>query len=400
MKATGTTEFGKFLRSLRAARDETQEDTARILGCTKSYLSSVELGKQPIPSNWAEVLIKAYNLNDYNANKLKSLTLDITKVVKIDTEHLPIEKKHLALNLAGKIKHMSDATASEINRVLETVDGQDLSAMGGWETQEFRLLVGNGSHYSDPTIYPRTMFVSFIGYKYADGELIDCRNNPHRICLMCEDAAEFSELSKNWEKIKTCTVIKVRATVNNVRGLVDSRLFNAELLETEVNIDNDEKKIFDKYLSPMVLKGSFGEVVFNRFNWWFREAIDFDGYKVSVRIDKRSDGELYFNDVYDSLGESVQKLKYELKNSFLDTSDLWIVANNESGESEAVKTNDILNNVKLSKIECVCKYGYYIALVYRNKPLADTFVTFAPGKDINISGLYLASNHGLRPVGN
>jgi len=380
------------MRALRAERTETQEDTAKILGCTKSYLSTIELGKQPIPSGWIEKIIQAYELNEPIANKLKLSVLDITKTVKIDTDNLSIGKKHLAINMAGKIEHMQDGEVSEINEILRKIEGHDMSAMGGWETQEFRLLVGDGSYASNSEIYPQSMFVYFIGYKGEDGVLVDCRNSPKKICLVCENKEKAPKIQKEWYNIKPCTVISTRATVNNIRGLVNSRLFNAELLKTGLNIKNDEQKLFDKYLSKMVLKGAFGEIEFNRVKWWFKGTVAFDGHKVEVRIDKRKDGEKFFGIIYDSLTEMLQKFKEELCLKHLDHKDATLVFN-----TEVVTKENVLSEIRPAKIECICEYGYSVEFNFRGVPFAGAFINLIKKEDekedIKIVGFYMSLNN-------
>ena len=389
MKSTNTTEFGKYLRALRAKRDEKQEDTANILGCTKSYLSTVELGKQPIPSGWVEKIILAYELNDQDSNKLRSLALDITKIVKIDTENLSPDKKHLVISMAGKIEHMQDHITDEFNELLLKVEGHDMSAMEGWETHEFRLLVGDGSSVTRSN--PKSMFVYFIGYKGEDGELVDCRYNPKKICLVSDSEKEDAETLRKWSKIEPHSVIKVRAIVNNIRGLVDSRSFNSELLETGLEIKNDEKKLFDKYLSQMILKGSFGEVVFSRVKWWFRGMVNFHGHEVDVRIDRRIDGEKYFGAVYDSLESMTQKFKETLSERLLE-SGAWYF------NSEKVEIKDILAEIKLIKIRSVSEYGYNADFEFRDIHIAGTFVNFSERSNIKIAGFYMGLNNGLEPI--
>jgi len=388
LKATGVTEFGKFLRALRILRDEKQEDTAEILGCTKSYLSTVELGKQPVPSGWVEKLIQAYELNDNDANRLKSLVLDITRTVKIDTTTLSVSKKHLAINLASKIGHMQDDVASELNDTLLRIEGHDMSAMGGWETQSFRLLVGDGSYYSHSGDYPKSMFIYYIGYKGEDGALVDCRFNPKKVCIICE--SENPEMLRQWSQIEPHTICKMRANVNSIRGLVDSRSFNAELLDASVSMNPDEQKLLNKYLSQMTLKGDFGEVIFNRVKWWFKGSINFNGQDISVRIDRRIDGEKYFGMVYNSLTSTVQKFKETLEEQLKNP--VWLY------NAEQIETKTILSELRLAKIDCVSEYGYNVEFNFRDSHIAGAFVTFAAGATAQIAGFHMGLNHGLEPL--
>jgi transcriptional regulator with XRE-family HTH domain len=63
----------KVLRDLRVSRNLTQEQVAIKLGCTKGYISQIELGKTSIPSH--RVLIKILEIYAVTPRHFEKLIL-------------------------------------------------------------------------------------------------------------------------------------------------------------------------------------------------------------------------------------------------------------------------------------------------------------------------------------
>jgi transcriptional regulator with XRE-family HTH domain len=68
------TPFGKFCRKLRIDNDEFLKDMARKLEVTPSYLSAVEKGKRPIPSDWGQKIAGLYELSPNQVRELFAIT--------------------------------------------------------------------------------------------------------------------------------------------------------------------------------------------------------------------------------------------------------------------------------------------------------------------------------------
>ena len=58
------TEFGKYCRILRIKNGQTMTETAKLLGVSLSYISSIEHGDRKIPVDWRNKIIKIYDLKD------------------------------------------------------------------------------------------------------------------------------------------------------------------------------------------------------------------------------------------------------------------------------------------------------------------------------------------------
>ena len=69
------TDFGKFCRKLRIDNDEFLKDMALKLDVTPSYLSAIEKGKRPLPSDWAQRISSLYELSSSQLSELCSITM-------------------------------------------------------------------------------------------------------------------------------------------------------------------------------------------------------------------------------------------------------------------------------------------------------------------------------------
>ena len=99
------TEIGKFLRVLRISNDEAAKDMAEKLKVSASYLSAVELGKRQIPASWEDIIIKKYNLNESDKEKLKLAIKNSTPTkTTINLTYTDEQQKELIMKVAeGKL---------------------------------------------------------------------------------------------------------------------------------------------------------------------------------------------------------------------------------------------------------------------------------------------------------
>ena len=117
------TEFGKILRKLRIECGELIKDMAEKLGCTASYLSAVEIGKRPVPADWAKIIANSYALSSDEARKLEKAAMMDVKTVKIDISGYMEDKREAALIFARKFKDLDDETVCTIRKLLEKEGG-------------------------------------------------------------------------------------------------------------------------------------------------------------------------------------------------------------------------------------------------------------------------------------
>lgn len=112
------TEFGKFLRRLRVDRDLVLKDMADVLDVSSAFLSSLELGKKPIPTNFEEKIIKGFNLDDVQAQELRQAARISQPSVKIELTGKTTEEREMVMSFARKYESLSDEQKRKLKILL------------------------------------------------------------------------------------------------------------------------------------------------------------------------------------------------------------------------------------------------------------------------------------------
>ena len=113
------TPFGEFFRILRIKHQEVLNDAKEFLGVSCAYISSVECGKRPVPSDWEEKIIEHYDLNDKNIIKLKEAINDSVTNIKIGLVNASSIQRNAAMQFQRSFEYLDDESAKEIIRLLE-----------------------------------------------------------------------------------------------------------------------------------------------------------------------------------------------------------------------------------------------------------------------------------------
>ena len=116
------TEVGRFLRKLRVDADEVLYDMSKKMGCTSAFISALELGKRPVPSEFQQKLIRIYNLTAEQQADFQRAIDKSTTSVTIDLEELDEPSKEVALVFARRLKTMEE---KESERLLKWLQGTD-----------------------------------------------------------------------------------------------------------------------------------------------------------------------------------------------------------------------------------------------------------------------------------
>ena len=118
------TEFGKELRRIRLNTSELLKDMAYKLDVTDSYLSAIEHGKREIPAILIKKIMKEYDLNKEDADRLDEAANNSKSSLKIDLQNASIDDKKLANAFARKFNKLNK---KDIERVLEILnkEGRD-----------------------------------------------------------------------------------------------------------------------------------------------------------------------------------------------------------------------------------------------------------------------------------
>lgn len=116
------TPFGEFFRILRIKHHEVLNDAKEFLGVSCAYISSVECGKRPVPSDWEEKIIEHYKLNEKNVVKLKKAINDSVTSIKIGLVNATNTQRNMVMQFQRSFENLDDESAKEIIKILEKVE--------------------------------------------------------------------------------------------------------------------------------------------------------------------------------------------------------------------------------------------------------------------------------------
>lgn len=118
----GYTKYGEFIRVLRVKHHEIMGDTADLLGCMVSFVSSVESGKKNVPDTWAPILIEHYNLSESEQQELYEAIEDSKTQVKLNLTTATYPQRKLAVQFQRSFEKLDDETADAILKLLNQED--------------------------------------------------------------------------------------------------------------------------------------------------------------------------------------------------------------------------------------------------------------------------------------
>ncbi len=118
------TEVGRFLRKLRIDANEVLYDMAQKLGCTSAFISSLELGKRPVPVEFQQKIIETYFLTPKQQEEFQHAVDQNTHLVTIPLDELNNSIKDLALVFARRLKTMEEKEADKMLKYLHNTKGK------------------------------------------------------------------------------------------------------------------------------------------------------------------------------------------------------------------------------------------------------------------------------------
>lgn len=108
------TAVGKFLRKLRLDANEVLYDMSQRMGCTSAFISALELGKRPVPSEFQQKIVQLYKLSPEKQDEFQRAIDQSAKSVTIDFEDLGDASKEAALVFARRLKTMEEKEAEKL----------------------------------------------------------------------------------------------------------------------------------------------------------------------------------------------------------------------------------------------------------------------------------------------
>ena len=111
------TEFGKVLRIIRINSGDSAKDMAQKLNISASYLSAIENGKRNIPEGLENEIIRVYNLEAKEKERLLQAMAESSDSVKIDMASLDKSRRQMIFALAKY--EFDDSTLQTLCEVID-----------------------------------------------------------------------------------------------------------------------------------------------------------------------------------------------------------------------------------------------------------------------------------------
>ena len=131
MPRTPRTQLGKWLRTLRAERDERLVDMAQNLRMKPSYLSGIELGSRPVPANFGDRVAYAYQMNRAERASLRRAILGSIELVSVREEEVVPHFGDVVRGVTRVIVDMTEKQLTELRNAIEAGTGVIVSAAPG-----------------------------------------------------------------------------------------------------------------------------------------------------------------------------------------------------------------------------------------------------------------------------
>jgi transcriptional regulator with XRE-family HTH domain len=108
------TDFGKEIRKLRIERGETMVEMSARVNKSPSFLSAVETGKKPVPSQLVDDITQAYGLAKKQSVQLRDLAEKSVNAFRIT----PTSDAEQAL-VAALVRRLGSLTAEQRDRIMD-----------------------------------------------------------------------------------------------------------------------------------------------------------------------------------------------------------------------------------------------------------------------------------------
>lgn len=116
------TGLGKELRKLRIDLGATLAGMANTLGISSAYLSSIETGKKPAPTDFVDQLAKHYAAVQQQRHEFEVLVNQARQEVVLRLGEASTEEYELATALARRFSTMSQEQRDALQRLLHKGD--------------------------------------------------------------------------------------------------------------------------------------------------------------------------------------------------------------------------------------------------------------------------------------
>ena len=110
--------FGKCIRNIRENENDSLRQMAIKLGVSAAFLSAMEVGRKPIPIEYAEKIKKIYNLSEKQKIELEDSIYETNERVPIELASMNEAQKDISLMFARKIKSADEELLRKLREAL------------------------------------------------------------------------------------------------------------------------------------------------------------------------------------------------------------------------------------------------------------------------------------------
>ena len=116
------TPYERFVRTKRMEKGRLLVEQAIFMDCTASLLSTVELGRKPVPANWIPIITNFLDLDDEDQSKLRT----VVEKSNVEFRMRPrADERNNALAASKKLQTLRDRRAQRKTR-------SGISQIGEW----------------------------------------------------------------------------------------------------------------------------------------------------------------------------------------------------------------------------------------------------------------------------
>ena len=110
--------FGIELRKFRATKGESLRQMASKLGISAAFLSAMEVGRKPIPTDYAKRIKDLYDLSEEDYTNLYNSIMETNQHVEIEIDKMNEAQKEVSLVFARKIETADPELIEKLRKAL------------------------------------------------------------------------------------------------------------------------------------------------------------------------------------------------------------------------------------------------------------------------------------------
>lgn len=133
----GYTKYGEFMRIKRIENHEIMTDTSNMFGVALPFVSAVETGKRNVPTEWFDIIVEHYKLDESEQIELRNAIEQSKTQVKISLVGTNNYQREVAVCLQRSFDNIDEETANRIIDILS--EKGDWDGLFNWTCISFKI---------------------------------------------------------------------------------------------------------------------------------------------------------------------------------------------------------------------------------------------------------------------